>query len=1670
MKISSLILVGLLGPATLMPAAPIAGGDSIKLDFSTSGDGNGGSLADWNQVHGNLNETGISAGSVTLHGGGTVDGVAISFTNLQTGSFNNDGDAAGWGGTAGDPYYILAVDDIYYHNVAADFGVTFSGLNDSLSYNLRSYTLIGDSGSTVYDYSVSDDGGTQDYSGTNTSRWNASTLEAGGTVFSDLQTDGSGNITVTYSSPNAFALNAIVLEVIDDGSDTTAPTIVLPTNPADDTSGVLVSSDLVATFSEGIALTGSGTVTIRDLGPGADVVIDLSGADPDGSVSVSGSELTISPSSDLVPGNDYAIQISADAVEDLATAPNAFAGILDDTTWSFQTAAASNPIVAGRKIGLAPGTTLTDDAGNDWFDFVGTGTYNTIHDLDGLTVDGLSVTVAGSLGFNTAGENNWVGLSTNGGAAPAEFVDSVTTDLLYNDATITITGLDTELRYDIYTVSHGGGAGHDADEDTHTITGDVSYGSSTHTRGDARLNGTFHTFLDVTADSSGQIVLVTSQPSGSNAAFNGLLLEAKVGLDGDDDGLLDSWELAYFGDLDEVGSGDPDLDGLDNAGELLANSDPTDDDTDDDGLLDGAEVNTHGTDPLLVDTDGDTLSDFDEVNTHPTDPLNSDSDGDELTDGDEFARGTNPILADSDTDGAEDGLEVLYGFDPDNDTSTPTSGEVLGGLVDPGSVGKFIDGGVPAVTPVFNIGNSWARETALPNLSFSSATGLVPEPRSNNVVVVEREGRLQQADYDDSTSAKTEILDLTSQVVATGLGGLMTVVFHPDYNLGSSPNKDYVYAFYTTTATAGNGFTENADGSLFIRVSRFTRDDNTGLIPISSEQVLIQQHFSAVGYNGFVHIAGGMAFGGDGFLYIGWGDNEHAPNDVIPGVPFYQDAQRVDRVFQCALIAIDVDSQGGAVSSVPTRALQGATGPNGITGATQSCPPGHLWYHADNHSGVGYYIPKTNYFHKDNNVPAAGTAGTSQGYLYTQHEVSGNRSLVSYNYDAHGPALEEHVALGLRNAWKLAADPMDGDIAMFEVGSNSTDDSRNFEEFNVMEQGAQGGNYGWPYRESNVLQDFETGVTKGPGGDSGVPVYLGVETDPVFAYSHAVSPGGKSASGGLFYYGTHLSTLNGTLIGGDHDGDIWSVDYKSGGAPVVTHLLDSGVNIRQMTASPDGEDILWVNANKIYRLVDVSESTPEPPATLSATGAFASLATLEPRDGMISFDPIAPLWSDRATKYRYIAVPNDMGVDGEYDHADEKIGFSENGPWSYPEGTVLVKHFSLPLDEGDPDNPATLFKLETRFFVHGDDGEYYGFTYKWRDDQTDADLVPPGDTSAYQKDLTVTRSDNTTYVQTWDFPTRNQCFDCHQPVTGFVLGPRSRQLNKDWDYSTTTGSSSNASAAAPANQLMTLDQLEIFDRDLSVSETIDYLTSANIEDETATLEHRVMSYLDSNCASCHQPNGDSGRADFDALLTTPLYDPSKRLVGYSPQAESFGLIDALIVKPGDPMNSLLYHRDSSVDSAIMMPPLAKTIEHDQYLEVLYKWIERIGYANFDAHATSTGLIGGLQDDDDGDQLVNGLEFYLGTDPNLWTGDTGVSIQGAGGVIQYQIPVNGDAVADGITPTIQDSVNLVDWFEAGTFDSILSFDSDTSGAGVSGTQVWEVLPGHDKGFFRLSLPD
>ena len=77
------------------------------------------------------------------------------------------------------------------------------------------------------------------------------------------------------------------------------------------------------------------------------------------------------------------------------------------------------------------------------------------------------------------------------------------------------------------------------------------------------------------------------------------------------------------------------------------------------------------------DTDNDGLTDAEEV-LAGTNPSKADSDGDGVTDGKELAHGTNPNKPDSDADGFTDGEEHAAGTDPLDDQETP-EGEGLSG-------------------------------------------------------------------------------------------------------------------------------------------------------------------------------------------------------------------------------------------------------------------------------------------------------------------------------------------------------------------------------------------------------------------------------------------------------------------------------------------------------------------------------------------------------------------------------------------------------------------------------------------------------------------------------------------------------------------------------------------------------------------------------------------------------------------------------------------------------------------------------------------------------------------------------------------------------------------------------------------------------------------------------
>jgi uncharacterized repeat protein (TIGR03806 family) len=135
--------------------------------------------------------------------------------------------------------------------------------------------------------------------------------------------------------------------------------------------------------------------------------------------------------------------------------------------------------------------------------------------------------------------------------------------------------------------------------------------------------------------------------------------------------------------------------------------------------------------------------------------------------------------------------------------------------------------------------------------AFSSPTKILQAPGdASRWFVLEKSGRVRVFDVADPASASTW-LDLRDRVNASGEGGLLGMAFHPDF-----PATPEVFLSYT------------ADGSpLVSRISRIILDDSGTPSGPLNEQVVLAIDQPYTNHNG-----GDIAFGADGFLYIGMGD------------------------------------------------------------------------------------------------------------------------------------------------------------------------------------------------------------------------------------------------------------------------------------------------------------------------------------------------------------------------------------------------------------------------------------------------------------------------------------------------------------------------------------------------------------------------------------------------------------------------------------------------------------------------------------------------------------------------------------------------------------------------------------------------------------------------------
>ena len=131
------------------------------------------------------------------------------------------------------------------------------------------------------------------------------------------------------------------------------------------------------------------------------------------------------------------------------------------------------------------------------------------------------------------------------------------------------------------------------------------------------------------------------------------------------------------------------------------------------------------------------------------------------------------------------------------------------------------------------------------------------------------------------------------------------------------------------------------------------------------------------------------------------------------------------------------------------------------------------------------------------------------------------------------------------------------------------------------------------------------------------------------------------------------------------------------------------------------------------------------PHLLSGTGVFSDTANRTPAAGLIPYTLNAPMWSDGATESFFMAVPNR----GDIITPEQQLRFRPTGPWKFPDGAVFIKNLDLAVDEIHPAAPRR--RLETQVLVRDSSGAVYGATYKWRADNSDAEMVTAGTTEEF---------------------------------------------------------------------------------------------------------------------------------------------------------------------------------------------------------------------------------------------------------------------------------------------------------------------------------------------------
>ncbi|HET9627433.1 MAG TPA: PQQ-dependent sugar dehydrogenase [Kofleriaceae bacterium] len=461
---------------------------------------------------------------------------------------------------------------------------------------------------------------------------------------------------------------------------------------------------------------------------------------------------------------------------------------------------------------------------------------------------------------------------------------------------------------------------------------------------------------------------------------------------------------------------------------------------------------------------------------------------------------------------------------------------------------------------------------------------------------------------------------------------------------------------------------------------------------------------------------------------------------------------------------------------------------------------------------------------------------------------------------------------GHRNPFRWSFDTATGDQWVGDVGQSTWEE---------IDRVVKGGNYGWNTCEGFHKRGSTTELCKTPG-----------LLDPVIEVGRADA---DAIIGGVVYHGASLPALQGVYIYGDNStGNVWALLYDANNLPTPRKLFNVGVGVLASFAQDhDGEVYVVLLDGTIWKIVpDGAVAVDTFPQKLSQTGCVDPKDPTTASPAMIPYVVNSPLWEDGADKERHFALPE-----------GQTITITPDQDFDLPIGSVIMKTFSI-----------NGHRLETRLLMRHDDGGWAGYSYEWDDDGKDATLLAGGKTETIAPG------------RTWQYPSRSQCLQCHNPAAGGSLGLETAQLNGDEVYPSTNRQS---------NQLATLDHINVFSAPLGVAPAAaPKLPVPTGNDEP--IDARARSYLHANCAICHRPGG-PGQGTMDLRYATSFFATNT-----CNATDTQGAVNDLtkLLVPGHADQSIISARIHATDVK-RMPPIAVSITDPDGSKLIDDWINQL---------------------------------------------------------------------------------------------------------------------------------